>query len=275
MNRRYSELRSYGFRLQHLMLSGAMFLCSCAIPYPTDELVASVAEQGDCVIMMHGLARTNSSMKPMRAALLQHGYLVVSLTYPSRNFTIETLSDSTIPGVVQACREQGATRINFVSHSLGGILVRYYLESNEVAEMGRFIMLAPPNQGSEVIDTFSKVPGFIQIFGPAGMQLGTAESDLPKQLGPVKVDTAIIAGTSSINPLLSLSLPNPDDGKVSVASTRVDGMCALLELPIAHPFIMKDARVITEVLTYISTGKFASEGAEYLDCTALKKLHQE
>ncbi len=266
MSASIAQLISNRLCLPPLITVGALFLCSCAIPFTTDNLVAKAALSGDCVIMLHGLARTNLSMKPMQAALSQHGYLVVNRTYSSRYFTIETLSDTTIPVVIQACREQGAKRIHIVTHSLGGILVRYYMESNEIPEIGRFIMLAPPNQGSEVIDTFGKVPGFYSIFGPAGLQLGTKEDGVPRQLGPVTIDTAVISGTSSINVFLSLSLPNPDDGKVSVASTRVDGMCALLQLPIAHPFIMKDARVITEVLTYISTGEFLSTNAEYLDC---------
>lgn len=248
------------------LLVSALFLGSCAIPLPTDQLVSSQAKPGDCVILLHGLARTNKSMRPMENTLLRHGYLVVNFSYPSRQFSIQELSNETLPASVEACQIQGAKRIHIVTHSLGGILVRYYLERHEIPDIGSVIMLAPPNQGSEVIDTFGRIPGFSHMFGRAGEQLGTDKNSIPNQLGPVTVDTAIIAGTSSINLILSLSLPNPDDGKVSVASTRVDGMCALLQLPLAHPFIMKDLRVLTNVLAYIETGKFASVNAEYFDC---------
>lgn len=205
-------------------------------------------------------------MNPMQDAFLRQGYLVVNQSYPSRRFPIEELSASVLPSVLQACRDQGSKRIHFVTHSLGGILVRHYLQNNDIPDIGRLVMLAPPNQGSEITDTYRNVPGFSLFFGPAGSQLGTDENSVPKNLGPVRVDTAIIAGTSSINLILSLSLPNPDDGKVSVSSTSVDGMCAKLLFPIAHPFIMKDARVVAEVQTYLATGAFNSARSQYFDC---------
>lgn len=241
-------------------------LIGCATPFRLGALVAPEATTGECVIMMHGLARSDSAMRPMRAALIDHGYLVISLSYPSRKFPIEVLSEQTLPALVQSCRDQGARRLHFVTHSLGGILVRHYLERESLPDLGRIVMLAPPNQGSEVTDNWRRVPGYAWMFGPAGQQLGTGPDSVPSRLGPVQADTGVIAGTRSINMILSLSLPNPDDGKVSVASTRVEDMCAHLQLPISHPFIMKDGEVITEVLTYLATGKFISPHAEYPDC---------
>ncbi|MFK7857545.1 MAG: esterase/lipase family protein [Granulosicoccus sp.] len=250
---------------------GALATGSCAIPLDAEKQIVNIVEPGQCVILLHGLARDSSSMKPMQLALARQGYLVVNETYPSRHLTIQKLSSSAVPAAVQVCRNQGAKRIHFVTHSLGGILVRFYLQTNDIPDVGRVVMLAPPNQGSEVTDTYRDVPGFSFIFGPAGSQLGTDENSVPSKLGPVTIDTAVIAGTSSINLLLSLSLPNPDDGKVSVSSTRVDGMCAHLVFPIAHPFIMKDARVVSEVMTYLAKGRFLSPDAEYSDCSTRRQ----
>ncbi|MFK8080347.1 MAG: esterase/lipase family protein [Granulosicoccus sp.] len=255
------------FRQCWLILS-ALAVGSCAIPLDVDKLVANRAPPGECAVLLHGLARDRSSMKPMQVALLRHGYRVVNQNYPSRHLPIQDLSTSVIPTAVKACREQGAERIHFVTHSLGGILIRQYLEDSDIPDVGRIVMLAPPNQGSEITDTYRNAPGFSLIFGPAGAQLGTDENSVPSNLGPIAVDTAIIAGTSTINLILSLSLPNPDDGKVSVQSTKLDGMCAHLLFPIAHPFIMKDARVISEVLAYLSTGTFSSPDSQYFICGA-------
>jgi hypothetical protein len=74
--------------------------------------------------------------------------------------------------------------VHFVTHSMGGILLRYYLEDHNLERLGRVVMLAPPNQGSEVVDNLRDVPGYKEILGPAGIQLGTDEDSIPSQLGP-------------------------------------------------------------------------------------------
>ena len=248
---------------------------SCAIPYKGVKEPELLSQRGDCVVLMHGLARRSESMSTMGQALLDNGYLVVSQSYPSRQLTIEELSSTAVPVGLDNCRRQGSNRIHFVAHSLGGILVRYYLENNEVSDFGRFVMLAPPNQGSEVIETVRRYPGAAFMLGVAGLQLGTDEATgIPRKLGPVTVPTAVIAGTRTINPLLSQSLPNPDDGKVSVKATAVEGMCASLTVPVAHTFIMNDDRVIGEVLQFLSSGRFARPEAKNLDCPFSPRVNQ-
>jgi hypothetical protein len=88
------------------------------------------------------------------------------------------------------------------------------------------------------------------------MQLGTSDLDLPRKLGSVDFRLGVIAGTSTISPILSLMLPNPDDGKVSVASTHVDGMSDFIMLPVNHTFMMNNGNVIRQVLAFLSSGAF-------------------
>jgi hypothetical protein len=139
---------------------------------------------------------------------------------------------------------------------MGGILIRQYLEDGEIEQLGRVVMLGPPNQGSEVIDSYARFKGFEWFAGPAGMQLGTGEASVPRKLGPVSFDVGVIAGTQSINPILSTLLPDRDDGKVSVDATRVEGMNDHLELPVTHVFMMRDDEVMEQVVYYLANGRF-------------------
>ena len=95
--------------------------------------------------------------------------------------------------------------MSFVTHSMGGILVRQYLRQHSVPHLHRVVMLGPPNKGSEVVDVLGNTPGFHFINGDAGLQLGTGQGSVPNTLGPVDFDLGIIAGTRSINWILSVS----------------------------------------------------------------------
>lgn len=226
------------------------------------------AESTRCVVLLHGLARTSSSMQTLAEALVKKEYRVANVDYPSRHHRVEKLSDMAVSAGLEACRQSSSEQIFVVTHSLGGILVRDYLSREDIPELRRIVMLAPPNHGSEVVDNLKGLPGFHWLNGPAIDQLGTDENSVPLQLGKIFKDTAIIAGTRSINLYLSTFLENPDDGKVSVASTRLAGMCAMLTLPVSHPFIMKDDVAIEQTITYLEKGRFTHEGAEYLVCPA-------
>ena len=232
------------------------------------EPVPGVASSGDgrCVVLLHGLARTSRSLRPMARAIAARGTPVVGVDYPSRAFPVETLAPRAIARGFGACRAIGARRIDVVTHSMGAILLREAIGRTAPADLGRTVMLAPPNAGSEVVDVLAGVPGFAAFNGPAGLQLGTGAAELPARLGPTRADVAVIAGSRTINPLLSLLLPNPDDGKVSAPRTRLDGMCAWLTVPATHPLMMRKALVIAEALRYLETGRFASPAAEYPEC---------
>ena len=209
-----------------------------------------------CVILLHGLVRSSSSMEKMEKALSDSGYLVRNTAYPSTEKPVDELASAVIPAAVESCNEEGDRSIHFVTHSLGGMLIRYYLETNVIDNLGRVVMLSPPNQGSEVVDNLSGVPGFRALNGPAGMQLGTDQDDVPAQLGPATFDVGIITGNQSINLFLSMMIPGEDDGKVSVERAKLEGMADFLVVPHAHPFIMKSDLVIDQVLYFLEYGRF-------------------
>lgn len=208
------------------------------------------------VILLHGLARTSRSMAKMEQYLREKGFGVINAGYASRKKTIEELAETAIPKALHQCRLKNASRIHFVTHSLGGILVRYYLKHHTINNLGRVVMLSPPNQGSELAD---KLGGFFLykwLNGPAGQQLGTGRSDLPSKLGPVNFELGVIAGDRSVNLILSQLIPGEDDGKVSVEKASVSGQKDFLLIPASHPFIMKKQQALLQAVYFLKNGRF-------------------
>jgi pimeloyl-ACP methyl ester carboxylesterase len=221
----------------------------------------------ECVVLLHGLIRSSGSMDELEGALIEKGYSVANIDYPSRDTTIDKLANLAIPAGIDKCETHSDGPINFVTHSLGGILVRQYLSAHKIDKLHRVVMLGPPNHGSEAVDYLRDVPGFEFVNGPAGLQLGTDGDALVKKMDGVDFELGVIAGTKSINPILSRVLPGKDDGTVSLASTRIDGMCEFITVPVTHTFMMGNDEVIEETIHFIETGRFAGSHAESFDCT--------
>ncbi|MDF3014484.1 MAG: alpha/beta fold hydrolase [Cellvibrio sp.] len=209
-----------------------------------------------CVILLHGLARTSQSMLPLGEQLHLLDYVVINVDYPSREFPIAALVEKAITPALEKCRQYPISGIHFVTHSLGGILVRYYLSQQKIPELKRVVMMAPPNKGSQVVDNLRDLPPYNWLNGPAGRELGTDPASVPNTLGEVNFDLGVIAGTTSINILLSLYLPDPDDGKVSVENTKIEGMRDFISLPVSHPYIMKDKEAIAQTIHFLRHGTF-------------------
>lgn len=247
-----------------LIFSSACILLLSIEPYAHGKhhdvsSAAPVNSNKECVVLLHGLARTSSSFKKMENRLKQEGFVIVNNSYPSRSETIEVLSKKHIESSIQECGN--VSKIHFVTHSMGGILVRHYIGNHEIDNLGRVVMLGPPNKGSQIVDKLGHFPGFKFLNGPAGMQLGTGALDsskasLPTSLGKAQFDLGIIAGTKSINLILSTLLPAEDDGKVTVEATKLEGMNEHIVLPVTHTFMMKNEEVIAQVIHYLQQGRF-------------------
>jgi triacylglycerol lipase len=229
-------------------------LSSCSTTTRT-QLVAST-RTSECVVLLHGLNRSSRAMDKMAAALQAQGFSTANVDYPSQQGSVETLAPIAVGSGLDQCRNSGADRIHFVTHSMGGILFRYAHGVEPIPELGRVVMLGPPSQGSEVVD-ITRDWAVSEIFsGAAGKQLGTDEGDIPARLNAIDFELGIVAGTGSINPFMSAVLPDADDGKVTVERTKVEGMADFLVVTMSHRTLMKNNAVIQNTVAFLQTGQF-------------------
>lgn len=222
------------------------------------EAAAEQQAKGSTVVLLHGLGRSEWSMWRMARGLEAQGYRVVNMGYPSRSLPVAELADTLGAKLDRCCA--GVDTLHFVTHSLGGILVRLWVRDAKPENLGRVVMLSPPNQGSQVTERIPD-PLLELVMGPAATQLGTDSASVPLRLGPVTFELGIIAGDATINPLYSWWLPGEDDGVVAVQNMWVEGADDFLVLPYTHTFIMMRDRVIREAVAFLRTGRFASEHA--------------
>jgi len=217
-------------------------------------LLSQHAYSNETVVLLHGLARTSKSMIKMEAALKADGYTTLNLNYPSRKHKVEHLAANVRKEIIVAT--SSSTKVHFVTHSMGGILVRQIQKSDPIENIGRVVMLSPPNQGSEVIDRIGDHSAVQKVNGPAGDQLGTSSDGFVAQLGPVEFELGVITGDRSINWINSMMIDGKDDGKVSTESAKVEGMTDYKVIHATHPMIMKKQTVIQDVLHFLKNGNF-------------------
>lgn len=225
-----------------------------------DSAVGSPEESRDTVIVLHGLGRTKLSMRLLASRIEKHGFDVINISYPSRSYCVADLAD-VLHKKLEGRGVDRAARVHFVTHSLGGIVVRAYLKAYRPDNLGRVVMLSPPNQGSEVVDRMRGGWFYRIATGPVGQELGTEASSTPNLLGPADFTLGVIAGDRSINPLFSAWVHGADDGTVSVQRTRIEGMADFMVVPWSHTFIMRSSKVADQVLHFLEHGKFTRPAA--------------
>lgn len=228
------------------------FIIGCA------PLTAQVnKEKNDYIILLHGLGRTSFSMHFLGNYLEEQGFKIFNLDYPSTKYPIEQLLQNVTEQITQI-KIESANQVHFVTHSMGGIITRFYLKKHQIKNLGRVVMLSPPNQGSELTDSLKNNINFLYEFftGPAGQQLGIEPSSIPNQLGPVNFELGVIIGNATFNPLYSYLIPGEDDGKVSVERAKVKGMKDFLVVPHSHTFIMNSDEVREQIVYFLKQGQF-------------------
>ncbi|MEP1442645.1 MAG: alpha/beta hydrolase [Hyphomicrobiales bacterium] len=228
--------------MKHLLLTALLTL-------------APTVAMADCVVFLHGYARSPASFSVMEKVFQHKGFDTTKVGYPSKELEISALANAAIPEAVKRC-EGKAGNVHFVTHSLGGILVRDYFARQSIDRLGRIVMLAPPNDGSAIVDKLGKTKLFKKLSGPALLALTTGEQGKPGKLPAVKFELGVIAGKRSVNPVGSYLLKGPDDGAVTIESTKVDGMKDHIILSATHTFMMNNPKVISQTLHFIEQGQF-------------------
>ncbi len=211
----------------------------------------------ESVVLIHGLARSSMAMNRMAKELRKEGYHVINVDYPSTSASIEKLTQQVFRNLQPQLAEVGT--VHFVTHSMGGIILRQYLQKNELPNLGRVIMLAPPSRGSEVADKLGTTLLYKWINGPAGNQLGTGKNSLPLRLDEPVFELGIIAGDRSINPILSMLIPGPDDGKVALKRVKPATYSDYLQMHVTHACMMWNRKVISQTVYFLRYGTFKHE----------------
>ncbi len=209
----------------------------------------------ETVILLHGLARTSRSMGTIRKCLEGVDFTVINIGYPWQRMNIEAIAKDYLAPAVKGALSY-SQKIHFVTHSMGGIILRHYLEHAAIDKLGRAVMLAPPNGGSELIDILKAREITQNILGPAACQLSTDSTSLVNNLGKTKVPTGVIIGSWSWNPFFSLFIPGLNDGKVSVESSKLPGMQEHLVAATSHSFIMYRRTIHKQVISFLRYGRF-------------------
>lgn len=235
-------------------LASAMLCCVLPAAPPPHTGANRPPASPETVVLLHGLIRGSRSMRSMAGSLRAEGYTVINCDYPSRSADVDTLAAELFARLTPQL--ESARRVHFVTHSLGGVLLRVYLQDHTIANLGRVVMLAPPNGGSEITDKLGSLKLYRWLNGPAGNQLGTGAGSAASRLKPPAFELGVIAGDRSVNPILSLLIPGPDDGKVSVARAQAEGMRDFIRLHVTHTFMMRNRQVIQQTLNFLKNGTF-------------------
>lgn len=251
-------------RAAALIAALVLSLGAAIVPAAEADLVDPTARplpDGECVILLHGLGRTHRSMDRIEAALRGAGFTTANINYPSQSHPIEALAVTAVPEGLRRCRSRGAKTIHFVTHSMGGLVLRYYLSSRPVEELGRVVMLSPPNQGSEIADALVGTAIYDRVNGPAGAQLVTGPEGIAAQLGPADFPLGIISGNeqTAIDSIMASRIPGPNDGKVAVERAKLEGMADFMVLPVNHTFMVNNEVVIAQTLQFLLHGAFLHE----------------
>ena len=243
-------------RLRQWLLLGLLAVTSHAAAAPQET-----------VVLLHGLGLGSWAMKRTQRALEHEGYAVINLSYnslrmPLTELTQTWLSDQLATHAIDLSAD--APPLHFVTHSMGGIVLRGWLKEHGVpsaVQRGRVVMFAPPNQGSSLVDRIGTWKAFRIATGVNGRELSTAADSFPNQLGPWPAgpELGIIAGNRPINPLLAYWTGGPGDGKVRVGETRLDGMADHIVMPHSHTWIQYRKAPIAQVVAFLRDGRFTRE----------------
>jgi hypothetical protein len=170
--------------------------------------------------------------------------------------SIQDIAESYLPPAIEECKKGGAEQIHFVSHSMGAIVVRQYLQNNHLPLGSKVVMLSPPNQGSELSEKFGDAGWYKLIVGPSGVSLSKKEGGIISTLKAVKEPVGIIAAYRDWSLWPNSWLPEPNDGTVSVESMKLAEMDDFVLLNSGHAMMRFNNNAQQQIRYFLSRGEF-------------------
>ena len=220
------------------------------------ELGREAAAPSQGAVLLHGIGRSPWWMRKLERALQAAGFATLNLGYPSRKKPLELLA-ADIHGAIRHFAEEVDGPLHFVGHSMGGLLARVYIAKYRPRNLGRVVMLGTPNGGSEVAELLHDLALSRFYYGPAGQQLTTALHPTLTSLPAIDYAVGIVSGNRSLHPLSPLiRLPKPNDGTVSVASSRLDGMADHVVVGAYHAELPRHRLALEQAITFLQEGRF-------------------
>ncbi|HEX6808052.1 MAG TPA: hypothetical protein VF118_08705 [Gemmatimonadaceae bacterium] len=213
----------------------------------------------DLLVLVHGLKRTRASMWPAALLARRRGYAVFNWGYPSARRGILGHADA-LRRDLDALPQLGEARIHFLTHSLGGIIVRALIAFASPPNLGRVVMLGPPNAGNEIAQHLRHTRLFRRFMGPSGLELGTGTESVPRRLTEATFELGVIAGVRRRSALFGRWIGTPNDGLVSVSATRLVGMRDHLIVHGGHALLPWNPRALSQAFAFLATGRFTRDG---------------
>jgi triacylglycerol lipase len=210
--------------------------------------------KNEWVVLVHGMLSSPRAMTRIENELTRNGFPVINFGYDSRENSIQTVTDN-LEKSIQELIPGDARAVHFVTHSLGALVVRYYLSERKMKNLGRFVMIAPPNQGSIWGKTLVKnIPIFRYLLGISGEELQYSSKFRP--IHPPPCEFGIISGGTGKSRGLNPFIPGDNDATVAVSETMMQGMKDHIVIPGQHTMLLFQKRVIDNVISFLGTGKF-------------------
>ncbi len=246
------------FTLKILLLLFVFFLVLSTLPLKAKDMQDNCPQNltNEYVVLLHGIFKSSRQMNKMAKYLTKDCYKVINISYPSTKKSLSEIADQVWQEVKTKTADDKNSKIHFVGYSMGGLVTRATLNKYKPKNIGRVVLIATPNHGSEVADFFDGLWLYDKIAGPAGHELITNQEDFKNVLGSPYYEVGVLAGNFSIDLLSSLLIEGDDDGKVSLESAKVENMTAYKVISASHFSIARKKITILETMHFLKHGKF-------------------
>lgn len=213
----------------------------------------------DYAVLLHGIGRNAAFQDSLGGFLGSQGYRVINESYSTRRHSILEIAARHLPDLLARRCPDGRAKIHFVTHSMGALVLRAFLQGRRPGNLGRVVMLAPPNQGSELADIFGRFGQWNRWMGPAGLELSAGPAGVHWDLPAADFEAGILIGDRSPNFIFNRIFQGPNDGRVSLDRARLAGMTDFRIVAETHDSITRSPPVFRSVLRFLETGSFGQD----------------